>query len=916
MQRILLRRVLQNKDSFSSRDFSISLAHLTGVPIDIKNLTQSSKLEIPSHSLPSDAQIVICGGGAQGAAIAFKLAQQGYGEQTVLIEQGNLGGGSTWHSSGLIGHLRSSPVESKLCKLSRDLYMELERLGYYTGWKECGSINLARKKDRLAAFRKIKSSSVSRNIECHIVTPDWIKEKCPLLRVDDLEGGLWVPQDGIANTLEICLSLCHLSAKGGVKIVQNCTIESIVAQRNGSLFLETDQGSIKCEKFVNTAGFWARNVGLLSKPRVNVPTSPTEHYYLTTKPVSDLPFNHPVVKDLDGGVYVRENDGRYLAGGFEPWAKPAFQDGTPESNATRELPVDWDHFHTLLENLLHRIPSMGEAHLEKLINEPEAFSPDGEWIIGQAPEIKNYFVVGGMTSAGVGAAGGVGTVIADYILNGAPTFDMYNLDVQRFLGMHNNAKFLRDRVREVPGILYSINYPFREFKTGRSMRTSPIFPKMRAAGARFNQVMGYERAMYFQKEVVEERNSFLGLDSLYKGGGSSSGYKSNGQKDSEINLSKTETFFKPQWFDSVQKEFIASREKVSVCDYSSFAKYDLWSSGTEVVDFLQHMCSNDVDVPIGTIVHTGMQNEKGGYENDCSLARLSKNRYMLMSPSVQQMKSYTWMKYHLPSNVILQDVTSLYTALCIMGPHSRALLSKLTLENLESLDQKSFPFFTCRYMNVGCAPNILTMNLTHTGELGYVMYIPNEFAVHVYDTILSEGDEFGISQCGYYAMRALRIEKFFAFWGQDLDSHSTPLECGRAFRVKSNGDFIGKEALLRQKEEGLTKLLVMLLLDPLEHDTNVDPWPWGEEPIYRNGKFVGTVTTSSFGFSLKRHVVLGFLHHDDGKSLVTQQWIREGNYEIDIAGHLFPAHVKLNPPVLPTKVEGIYTYTPTRHSGS
>ncbi|CAB4067890.1 PDPR [Lepeophtheirus salmonis] len=281
---------------------------------------------------------------------------------------------------------------------------------------------------------------------------------------------------------------------------------------------------------------------------------------------------------------------------------------------------------------------------------------------------------------------------------------------------------------------------------------------------------------------------------------------------------------------------------------------------------------------------------------------LKKNRYMLMSPSVQQMKSYTWMKYHLPSNVILQDVTSLYTALCIMGPHSRALLSKLTLENLESLDQKSFPFFTCRYMNVGCAPNILTMNLTHTGELGYVMYIPNEFAVHVYDTILSEGDEFGISQCGYYAMRALRIEKFFAFWGQDLDSHSTPLEQGGFTSPK--------------KEEGLTKLLVMLLLDPLEHDTNVDPWPWGEEPIYRNGKFVGTVTTSSFGFSLKRHVVLGFLHHDDGKSLVTQQWIREGNYEIDIAGRLFPAHVKLNPPVLPTKVEGIYTYTPTRHSGS
>eukprot|EP00096_Caligus_rogercresseyi_P012934 TRINITY_DN5598_c0_g1_i1.p1 TRINITY_DN5598_c0_g1~~TRINITY_DN5598_c0_g1_i1.p1 ORF type:complete len:555 (-),score=136.45 TRINITY_DN5598_c0_g1_i1:141-1805(-) len=552
---------------------------------------------------------------------------------------------------------------------------------------------------------------------------------------------------------------------------------------------------------------------------------------------------------------------------------------------------------------------MGDVNLETLTNGPEAFSPDGEWIIGHAPEIKNYFVIGAMRSAGVGAAGGVGQVIADYVINGTPTFDMYNMDIQRFLGMHNNEKFLRDRVREVPGILYSINYPFREFKTGRAMRTSPIFPRMRDAGARFNQIMGYERAMYFQKKALSERSDFFGLDSLYKG---SSG--SNGKKDSEINLSKTETFFKPQWFDAVKKEFIASRETVSVCDYSSFAKYDLWSSGTEVVDFLQHMCSNDVDVPIGSIVHTGMQNENGGYENDCSLARLSKNRYMLMSPSIQQMKSYTWMKHHLPSNVILQDVTSLFTALCIMGPQSRALLSKLTLENPESLDQKSFPFFTARYMNIGCAPNILTMNLTHTGELGYVFYIPNEFAVHVYDTILSDGKEFGISQCGYYATRALRIEKFYAFWGQDLDSHSTPLECGRAFRVKSHGDFIGKEALLKQKKEGIRKMFVMFLLDPLEHDSDTDPWPWGEEPIYRNGKFVGTVTTSSFGFSLNRHVVLGFVRHEEKDALVTPNWIREGNYEIDIAGQLFTAHVRLNPPILPNKVDGTYNYTPTRHS--
>ncbi|QQP58140.1 Uncharacterized protein FKW44_003363, partial [Caligus rogercresseyi] len=371
--------------------------------------------------------------------------------------------------------------------------------------------------------------------------------------------------------------------------------------------------------------------------------------------------------------------------------------------------------------------------------------------------IKNYFVIGAMRSAGVGAAGGVGQVIADYVINGTPTFDMYNMDIQRFLGMHNNEKS--------PGSYTPSTTP-SGIQNGSGHANLAHIP----TDAR-------RRCKVQSDHGLRASHRLLGLDSLYKG---SSG--SNGKKDSEINLSKTETFF--------NLKFIASRETVSVCDYSSFAKYDLWSSGTES----------------WTSSSTCMQNENGGYENDCSLARLSKNRYMLMSPSIQQMKSYTWMKHISPPTLSSRT----------------ALLSKLTLENPESLDQKSFPFFTARYMNIGCAPNILTMNLTHTGELGYVFYIPNEFAVHVYDTILSDGKEFGISQCGYYATRALRIEKFYAFWGQDLDSHSTPLECGRAFRVNTP----------ETKEGGIRKMFVMFLLDPLEHDSDTDPWPWGEEPIY------------------------------------------------------------------------------------
>lgn len=863
------------------------------------NLINASEVKKRTVSeLPKKAKVVICGGGAQGAAIAYRLGEYGWGDDVLLIEQGSLGGGTTWHATGLMGMLKPGALETKISCMSRDLYLQLEQRGWYTGFRQCGSLYVAKKKDRMYQYRRMMASAVKHDLDCKLISADQVKEYCGLVHSEDLIGGMWVPGDGVANPWEICLALACEAIDSGVKVVENCRVEAVHQEDGNVRAVQTNLGTVECEAFVNSAGYWSRHVGEMSSPNVAVPIHPCEHYHLHTKPVPDLPPDTPVVRDPDGYVYFRENEGRFLAGGYEPRAKPVYMDkDIPEERA--ELEPDWDHFHVLLENLLHRVPAMRGAILERLSNGAEAFSPDGQWILGQAPEINNYYVAAGMRSNGIASAGGVGTVIAEWIVNGRPPCDLYGLDIARCLGMHNNKRFLRDRVREVPGLSVSVGYPHTEFTTGRALRTSPIFPKLQQAGAQFGQVMGYERPMFFKLKKPQSLDlGLMGLDAQEEAASSRG-------ETLKLPLAKTETFYRPPWFQAAAEEFQATREAVSLCDYSSFAKMDLWSGGTEVVDFLQHMCSNDVDIPVGHIVHTGMQNKWGGYENDCSVARLQKNRYMLMSPSIQQMRSYQWLRRHLPSSVVLQDVTSLYTALCLMGPFSRALMSRLTGDSLDSI---SFPFFTTRFMDIACAPEILTMNMTHTGELGYVFYIPNEFAIHVYDAIMEAGQEFGLKHCGYYAQRAVRIEKFYAFWGQDLDSYTTPMECGRSFRCKMKSDipFIGREALQDQVDNGVRKLFVMLLLDPIDHNTDLDPWPWGGEPIYRDDKYCGTVTTTSYGFSLGKQICLGFVQdfHPETKEpqVISNEFVKSGEFEVDIFGVRFPAEARVNPPVLPKKV--------------
>ncbi|KAM4639085.1 pyruvate dehydrogenase phosphatase regulatory subunit, mitochondrial isoform 6-T11 [Amazona ochrocephala] len=515
------------------------------------------------------------------------------------------------------------------------------------------------------------------------------------------------------------------------------------------------------------------------------------------------------------------------------------------------------------------MPDLEALQIMQLVNCPESFTPDMRCIMGESPTVRGYFVLAGMNSAGISYGGGAGKYLAEWMVNGYPSENVWPLDLKRFGTLQSSRTFLRHRVMEVMPLMCDLKVPRWDFQTGRQLRTSPLYDRLDAQGARWMEKHGFERVKYF----VPPGNDLL-------------------------DLGQSKTFYKPDWFDIVGSEVKCCKEAVCVIDMSSFTKFEISSTGDEALESLQYLFSNDLDVPVGHVVHTGMLNEKGGYENDCSIARLSKRSFFMISPTDQQVHCWAWLKNRLPddSNLTMEDVTWKYTALNLIGPRAVDVLSELSYA---PITPEHFPSFFCKEMSVGYANGIRVMSITHTGEPGFMLYIPIEYALHVYNEVMNMGQKYGIRNAGYYALRSLRIEKFFAFWGQDLDAFTTPMECGREFQVKLDKgmQFVGQEALLEQKQNGVYKRFTMFILE--DHDTDADLWPWWGEPIFRNGRYVGKTTSSAYSYTLERHVCLGFVHHFDEKTgeelVVTTDFINQGDYEIDIAGHRFQAKAKLYP---------------------
>jgi len=848
--------------------------------------TPDPSLVIPESSLPSQARVVIAGAGMIGNSVAYHLIQRGWSD-IVIIDKNNVADGTSRHGSGMLGLFRPQH-ERKIVQYCIDLYGELQEKGYDLGLEHCGSINIATTKERMTSLKRRASAYRPTGVECHLVSPQEMKSLHPHLNVEDVLGGVWIPKDSCVDAGKVSEVFAYLASEGGAKFVSKCGVNHVKIKKTQThdenaknvrvTGVDTDQGHIACEYFINCAGIWAREIGKMGDVAVRIPICAAEHFFMTFASIPELEgAKLPNIRDYDNFLYARQSGNQYMIGAYESQARPwdVTKHGMdPEWEAVKE--EHWLHFTPYIQSAIHRLPILKAVEYDYLLDTPDAFTPDGRWILGETPEVSNYFVCAGMNGNSLRGAGGVGKAVADWIVKGYPPADMLQFEVQRFTSLHNNQRFLRERAKEIVGRHYQLEFPLvSEFKYGRKIRSSPIYSECEARGAVFGERMGFERPLYFDPYHHRE--------------------------DPPAQLPQG-TFGKPAFFDHIENEYLACREGVGLIDMSSFNKIILKGGDdkTGVVEYLQRLCSNDVDIPVGGIVPTGMQNEGGGYENDCLLIRRDVNNFFMVSPTQQQTRILEWLENHLPedNSVGLQDVTSMYTVLSVVGPKSKDLIEELSGEDMAMTP------FTFKEANVGYASGVMVMAVTNTGEPGYSLYIPSEFALQIYDNLMKIGRDYGIRNVGHLALRFLRIEKSIPFWAEELTSRSNPIEVNRTYKVKFEKEyFIGKDALIKQRQEGVFRRLVQFHLEDFDKDTDI--WPWGGEAVYRNNQFVGFTTSTAYGFTLHKMVALGFVQHPDtiagGKMPVESSWItdKSASWSMDIAGKMFPVSVHIHPPALP-----------------
>lgn len=800
------------------------------------------------------ARVVVIGGGIVGASVAYHLTQLGW-RDIVLLEQGSLSCGTTWHAAGLIGQLRSSSNFTRLIRYSADLYGRLEaETGQATGWKRCGSVSVARTAERMIQLKRNAAMATAYGVEAHVISLEDAAARYPLMRIDDLVGAVWIPGDGKANPADITQALARGARAGGARLMEGVKVTGVNVARGAVAGVETSAGPIATEILVNCAGMWARELGRMSG--VTIPLHACEHMYIVTQPIEGVASDLPVLRDPDGHIYVKEEVGGLLMGGFDPWAKPWGAEGIPEGFAFGTLKEDWDKFDILMRNALVRLPALETAEVRTFLNGPESFTPDNYFILGEAPEVRRYYVGAGFCSGGIAAAGGAGKALAEWIVEDRAPMDLWPADIRRFAPFHGNRRFLRERVSEIVGVHYNIAFPNRELTSGRGLRRSPLHERLRARRACFGAKMGWERANWFAPDGVEP-------EAVY-------------------------SFGRQNWFPYVAAEHRAAREAVAVFDQTSFAKLKLEGADAEAV--LQRLCANDVDVPPGRVVYTAMLNERGGFESDLTVTRLTADAYLVVTGSAQGTRDLDWIRRHLPAGAraTVTEVTGAYAVLGLMGPRSRELLARVSDADL---GPAAFPFLTSREIAIGQA-TARASRVTYVGELGWELYVPVEQAGLVYDELAEAGRDLGLRDAGYYALDSLRMEKAYRAWGREVTIDDTPWEAGLGFAVRLDKPvpFLGREALLEQRERTLTKRLLTFVLE------DEAALPWGDEPILCDGRVVGSVTSAAFGHTLGRAVAMGYVRDPGG---VDGAYVAGGRFELDVAGDRIPARAGLAAPYDP-----------------
>ncbi len=807
-------------------------------------------------TLPGHAEIVIVGGGIVGCSVAYHLAKLGKTD-VLLLEQGKLTSGTTWHAAGLVGQMRPNRNMTQMSKYGIDLYACLEaETGLATGWKQCGSVNVASTPERMKVLRKQVAMANSFGVECHEISAKEAGDKYPIMRTDDLQGAIWLPGDGKANPADLCMSLAKGARNRGVKMHEGVEVTGVIIENGRAVGIHTAQGDVRCEVIVNCAGQWARQFGKLAG--VNVPLYSAEHFYIVTGKIAGVHPMLPVMRDPDGFIYYKEEVGGLVMGGFEPKAKPWKMDPIPATFQFELLDEDWDQFEPLMTAAMHRTPCLETADIKMLLNGPESFTPDGNFILGEAPELRNYFVCAGFNSAGIANSGGAGRLMAEWIVGGEPSTDLWDVDIRRFGSFTGNRKALAERTGETLGLHYAMRWPRQELETARPLRTSPLYDMLAAKGAEFGSKNGWERASYFRPDGVVQPAYTLG---------------------------------KPGWLPWVTAEQKATREAVALYDQTSFSKYLL--QGRDSLAVLQRLCANEMDVPVGKMVYTAMLNERGGFESDLTVIRLGASSFKIITGSAQTVRDFDWITRHIgeAEHAVLTDVSAMYSVLSVMGPKARELLARVSPDDLSP---ESLKFSWTKEIDVGFA-RVRAARMSYVGGPGFELYTPIEMARHVYLALMDAGRDIGLVDAGYYALDALRIEQGRRAWGTELGPDETPWEAGLAFSVKLGkaSEFMGKAALLKSQGQPLRKKLVALVFDA------PDAYAWGGEGILLGGVSVGDISSVGWSPRAGACVALGYVRGDAARQPHVATPAHIELWGERVAVHLYDQW----PPVLPVSVK-------------
>lgn len=807
-----------------------------------------------SNQLPKEARVIIIGGGIVGCSTAYHLSKLGW-KDIILLERKELASGTTWAAAGLVTQLRQNRQMSNLVKYATELYANLEtETGLATGYITTGAIAVCQTKARRFEWLRLAAMARTYGIDVHEISLKEAADMVPGMDTAGLIAAFYIPQDGQTNPEDTTQSLAKGARLGGVDIFQNTEVTGI-RTRNGRICgVYTAEGDIACEVVVNCAGMWGRQVGKMVN--VSIPLHAAEHMHAVTLPISGLQQVFPSVRDFDSYTYFKSENGAILFGGFEPVAKPWGRKGIPADFKFTQLQEDWDQFEIFINCAFERFPDIQNAEIRHLEVVPESFTPDTTFMLGEAPGLKNFFVACGMNSVGIASAAGVGRALAQWMDQGYPEEDLWPVDVKRFFPWQQNTRYLHDRVVETVGVLYHKHYPNRQRTTARPVIQSPIHDRLKDLGACFSQTAGWERADWFAPSGTEPVHRY--------------------------------DWQRPNWFVHQAAEHLAVRDNVGMYDLSSMGKFMV--QGADAPAALQHICANDIDVAPGAVVYTPVLNERGGYETDVTVTRLADDRFFVVTAAATVIHDLDYFQRHISpyARAVVTDVTHGYTMLAVMGPRARDLLADLTDDDLSN---EAFAYATAREIDLAYA-RPLALRMSYVGELGWEFYIPTMFTVPVFDAIVSSGKAHDLQLVGMQAVNSLRMETGYRHWESDITPDDTPFEAGLGFSVKlGKGEFIGRRALVRQRDRGLNRRLVMFTLK------DADPVLYTAEPVYRNGELVGEITSGAYGHKLGCAVGMGYVKKSGGG--IDSDWILSGDYTIEIEGRRVAAAVHMKSPYDP-----------------